>query len=216
MLAGAFDYKYMSDNKKWFKTWTSILTDHSHINMSCQQVGQWTRLCAHLASSGERGKLKITSHATHFFLDMETTWENIKSTLNTLPNVHIIDMNSANGEFIVTLKNWYKYQIDSTVAERVSRLRSKRRREETSKSTSTSTPSASRSASLGAPPPLAENGGKNQEVDAEELEQQEANKAWRQNTNKSLTASGPKVATPEEVSEILSKWRMSNPRGGKH
>ena len=36
----------------------------------------------------------------------------------------------SNGKIIVTLKNWHKYQLDSTGSERAKTLRSKRRREE--------------------------------------------------------------------------------------
>jgi hypothetical protein len=138
----------MSDNKKWFKTWTSILTDHAHANMTCEMVGRWTRLMAHVASSGERGKLKINAQAKRFFFDLETTWEEVRNVLKALPNVQISDLNNDYGEFIVTLKNWHKYQVDSTVGERVRRLRSKKRGEE--KLTSKSTSSSARPATLSA------------------------------------------------------------------
>ena len=59
-----------------------------------------------------------------------------------LPNVHLTEHFPANDGFTVTLLNWYKYQVDSTVSERVSRLRRKRRGEETLTTKATSTPSA--------------------------------------------------------------------------
>lgn len=201
----------MSDNKKWFKAWATILTDPTHSNLTLQQVGRWTRLMAYVVSGGERGKLKVIGPAKGFLLalDFESMAE-ARTVLKVLPNVQIQyplnDTLDDYGSFIVIIKNWFKYQVDTTAYERVKRSRYKKRGEEKRSITSPSTPSASRLSADAAP--LAENGG----MDVEELEQREANRVWKPSTNESSEKS--KAATPEEVKEIMEKWRQANPRGG--
>lgn len=46
-------------------------------------------------------------------------------SLKALPNVQITPPLDGHGGFIVTMKNWYKYQVDSTHAERKKRARSR-------------------------------------------------------------------------------------------
>jgi hypothetical protein len=110
------------------------------------------------------GKLKVVAPAkTLMFWFEVVTMDELKNALKVLPNVHLTDGLDAYGSFIVTMINWRKYQIDSTIADRVTRLRRKRRGEEmlTSKSTSTSPPAA-RAATLQATRRLA---GERQEAE---------------------------------------------------
>jgi hypothetical protein len=125
----------VSDQKKWFKVWSTILIDNAHTNLSLEDVGRWVRLGAMMVSVGEAGKLKITPPAKALLTAMEvTTIHAAKCAILRLPNVHISDTGeeskSDNVSFTVTFKNWHKYQVDSTVYERVKRLRIKRRGEE--------------------------------------------------------------------------------------
>jgi hypothetical protein len=143
----------MSDNKKWFKVWATILVDPSLSSLSLSDVGRWVRLGAYMVSCGERGKLTITPPSPVFLLAMEVeSFADAKLALKRLPNVSIQEVNNDNGCFIVIIKNWFKYQVDSTAYERVKRSRYKRRGEEKRSltSTSTSTPTLRDAPPLGA------------------------------------------------------------------
>ena len=125
----------MADLKRWFKVWTSILDDPSHANLSLDDVGRWTRLGAMTALVGEAGKLTVEAPARRLLQVLEVTdLPTVIEAVNRLPNVHAEMSKSVYGENIVTClitwKNWRKYQVDSTVAQRVSALRCKRRGEE--------------------------------------------------------------------------------------
>lgn len=121
----------MSDQKKWFKVWGSILIDPHHANMSLEDVGRWTRLGAYMVTSGDRGKMKVTDTAKTFMFAMGvSTLEEAKDAIKRLPNVLIKTTNNDNGSFTVIIKNWFKYQVDSTAYDRVKRSRYKRRGEE--------------------------------------------------------------------------------------
>lgn len=173
-----------------------------------------------MVSQGNNGRLQIIPPAKHLCLLMECgDFEALLCVIKVLPNVQIDPPQNDNGVITVSFTKWFKYQMDSTGYERVKRSRYKRREEKIrSKSTSFLTsPAAARDALASAARPLAEhqeNGGKNQE-DLEALEQREANKAWLQNTKKSLNESEPSPATPDEVKEIMDRFRRENPRG-KH
>lgn len=125
----------MADQKKWFKVWGSILVDPDHSNLSLEDVGRWTRLGAYMVTCGERGKMTIIPPAKTFLLAMSTnTIEEAVNAIKRLPNVQIRPMLRRgvddNGSFIVIIKNWFKYQVDSTAYDRVKRSRYKKRGEE--------------------------------------------------------------------------------------
>ncbi len=211
----------MSDNKKWFKVWGSILVDPAMAGLTLADMGRWVRLGAYISTVGNRGKLTIVPPAQSFLLAMEVeSLADAKMALKRLPNVTIFTYGDTlkqkdssgqirstqtvclddNGSFIVIMRNWFKYQVDSTAYERVKRSRYKKRGEEKLTSKSTSTPSATRAPCAGAP------GGATRETpgdDAETLEQQEANLAWRQNTKEQLPES--ERMTPEEMAAIRIK-----------
>lgn len=121
----------MADTKKWFKVWASIIGDPDHSNLSLEDVGRWTRLGALIVSVGEAGRIIITPPARIFLAAMDcVNLESAKVAITRLPNVQIEEGKSDNGSFIVIMKNWFKYQVDSTSYERLKRSRCKRRGEE--------------------------------------------------------------------------------------
>lgn len=149
----------MSDNKKWFKVWASILLDPHHCNLSLENVGRWTRLGALMVSQGNNGRLQIIapSKALCFLMGCDS-FEALLSALKALPNVQIDPPQNDNGAFTVSFSKWFKYQMDSTGYERVKRSRYKRR-EEKIRNTSTSyqtSPPLRGAASRATPRPLAE------------------------------------------------------------
>lgn len=122
----------MSDQKKWAKVWGSILVDPDHTSLSLEDVGRWTRLLAYVSTCGENGKLTIKSPAKNFLVLMGvTTIKEAMDVIKVLPNVYFTPLENGklddNDGFTVSFKNWHKYQVDSTVYERVKRLRRKKR-----------------------------------------------------------------------------------------
>lgn len=99
--------------------------------MSLENVGRWTRLGAMMVSVGDCGRLEIIPPAKSFLVAMNCAdLVSAKVALNALPSVHIEEGKSDNDSFTVIMENWSKYQNDSSVYERVKRLRCKRRGEE--------------------------------------------------------------------------------------
>jgi hypothetical protein len=122
----------VADQKKWFKVWATVLIDDSFVNLRMEDIGRWTILGALMCQYGTNGKLLIKPPSklilNLFHVD---TISDLQMVLKVLPNVHFDPPINDNGDFVVTIKNWRKYQVDSTVAQRVSSLRRKKRQEET-------------------------------------------------------------------------------------
>jgi hypothetical protein len=51
----------MADNKRWFKVWTSILSDPDFDDLPNDIIGIWTKLGALVAKHGEKGKIIVTN-----------------------------------------------------------------------------------------------------------------------------------------------------------
>lgn len=121
----------MADLKRWFKVWTSILEDPEHSGLSLDDVGRWTRLGAMTALVGQNGRLTLREPAKRLCQALEVTdMGALKTAIGRLPNVHVEEGKNSPRTFCVTWKNWLKYQRDSTAADRMRALRSKRRGEE--------------------------------------------------------------------------------------
>lgn len=141
----------MADQKKWFKVWGSILVDPTMSGLTLSDMGRWVRLGAYISTSGKNGKLVVTYPSPMFLLAMEVeSLADAKMALRRLPNVTVIDwpittqshgesgqfqrskvtVENDNDGFTVIMRNWFKYQVDSTSYERVKRSRRKKRGEE--------------------------------------------------------------------------------------
>ncbi len=109
----------------------SILTDPHFINLNPKQVGRWTRLGALICQQGTDGKLVIRPPSLMYqeWFDVES-FADLIICIRELPNVQITPLENDNGECIVIMLNWRKYQMDSTGYERLKRLRYKRRERE--------------------------------------------------------------------------------------
>ena len=120
----------MNDNRKWWKTWNSILQDPKFQNVRLEDIGFWTLLMSLVCEQGERGKLTIIPPASITVALLRCgNVENMKTMLKRLPNVTIDPLKSDNGDFIVTVSKWFTYQVDPTASDRVKRSRYKRREE---------------------------------------------------------------------------------------
>ena len=120
----------MSDQKRWWKMWCSILTDDAILALPPADRWRWVALGTYIKEHGERGVLTTRSENPALAMIFDVPKTEVIDVLHRLPSVSLEEGKSANGTITVTFHNWYKYQEDSTVAERVKRLRSKRRGEE--------------------------------------------------------------------------------------
>jgi len=121
----------MADQKRWFKVWTSIVSDDDFdptIPGVLEGVGRFALLGAYTALHGNRGVVEI-AHGTLFRLMKVENLVDLRSNC-TLKNVHFEEGKSVYGKITVTWDKWVKYQEDSTQAERQKASRIKRRGEE--------------------------------------------------------------------------------------
>lgn len=120
----------MSDNRKWWKAWNSILRDSKFQNIRLEDIGFWTLLMSLVCEEGNRGNLTVIPPALVTVALLRCgTLENMKLMLNRLPNVTITPLNNDNGDFTLTISKWFTYQVDPTASVRVKRSRYKRREE---------------------------------------------------------------------------------------
>ena len=135
----------MSDQKKWFKVWASILNDPKFQSIRLDDMARWMLLGAMICQQGENGKLTIIMPANWIFpLFRVTSIEDLKVCILRLPHVQIQGPINDKGDFIVLMQNWYKYQVDTTHTDRQKRARYKKRGEEKRSLTSTSTSTSPR------------------------------------------------------------------------
>ena len=111
----------MADNKRWFKVWNSILTDPSFLITPLDNIGRWVLLGALISLHGKNGQLEIEEASFRQILRIE----NDNSYDNKLPPKNIILRRGENdnGKIIVIMKNWHKYQKDSTGYKRLKEYR---------------------------------------------------------------------------------------------
>ena len=121
----------MADQKKWFKVWTSILSDDD-FDCSTQEgrdrLARFVWLGAYSALHGNSGKTDIDKD----FLLSRLGITDLSRLSVTLACKHVSFEEGKNhhGKTSVTVAKWVKYQQDSTQAERQRASRSKRRGEE--------------------------------------------------------------------------------------
>jgi hypothetical protein len=120
----------MSDNRKWWKTWNTVLHDAKFQNIRLEDIGFWTLLMCLVNEQGERGNLTILPPASITVSLLRCSdVEDLKMRAIRLPNVTITPPKSDNGEFTLTVSKWFTYQVDPTASDRVKRSRYKRREE---------------------------------------------------------------------------------------
>jgi hypothetical protein len=143
-----------SDQKRWFKVWTSLLVDMDHLPHDA--IGRWVRLGCRIALVGTDGTCRFEGwdHLARFLgVPADVPPDDVRGAVDrlvdNLPNIHVYEDDTRNdtqndkvhggryGTFpvtvCVTMDNWRKYQEDSTVAARMKKLRAlraKKRREE--------------------------------------------------------------------------------------
>jgi len=111
----------VADLKRWFKVWTSILSDLHFQTISMEDRGRWMTLGALIAQGGNNGKLVVPNGGVALGRFLGCEGADLGRILGRLP--HINTRENDNGELCVTMKNWRKYQRDSTGYERLRKHR---------------------------------------------------------------------------------------------
>lgn len=123
----------MSDQMRWFKLWYSALSDDRLLQLDPALRWAWAVMGAHTKLHGTHGKVSIMDKNPVLAAQMGVSPLRLRVTIEALPHVKTGPLDRY-GSFTVTWSNWSKFQEDSTVAERMRALRSKRRGEESSTS----------------------------------------------------------------------------------
>jgi hypothetical protein len=109
----------VADNKRWFKVWTTLLVDMIADDIPLEDIGRFTVLGCLLAKKGKKGKIKLTKSTKKTFLKCEKLPEKF------MKNFNVKSDETDNDKTIVSLKNWNKYQKDSTGYKRLKEWRKK-------------------------------------------------------------------------------------------
>lgn len=107
----------MADNMRWFKVWTTLLTDYISKDISLEDIGRFTLLGCLTAQKGTEGTVIVTDAAKKAYLkcDMMSKKLSLDFDLNTVQR--------GDGTIIVTFRGWKKYQKDSSGYLRMRRWR---------------------------------------------------------------------------------------------
>lgn len=120
----------MADQKDWAKIWFATLSDEDILALSPADRWAWIALIVYTKKHGTNGTVMIRPQSDFLAVAMGIPTSEILNTIARLPHVFLGDAKSEHGTLPCSFINWYKYQIDSTHAERQKRARSKRREEE--------------------------------------------------------------------------------------
>jgi hypothetical protein len=120
----------MADQGRWFKLWCTAPADDSIQELPPALRWAWVAFGCYTKAHGTHGRVQVSPTNAVLAAEMGVPTLALIDTINVLPHVRVEEGTSDNGTRTVTWQNWSKYQEDSTVYERVKRLRSKRRRDE--------------------------------------------------------------------------------------
>ena len=114
----------MADNGVWFKLWLVALTDPDLNDLSLEDFARWCRFGVFLKSHGNMGviRLKEPCNTLQMWLRVDS-FSAVISVLRRFPNCDVEVTQAATVTATVTMRNWRKYQVDSSA------LRTKRWRQ---------------------------------------------------------------------------------------
>ena len=120
----------MGDQQRWFKLWTSALSDPDLCALPPNLRWAWAALGAYTKTHGTRGVLVTRLDNPALAAAIGVTPEAVFGVLNVLPNITVEECKNGNGKCNVTWANWQKYQVDSSTSRTAEWRRAKRRGEE--------------------------------------------------------------------------------------
>ena len=119
----------MADQKRWFKVWTSIISDDDFDpSRPCGLVslGRFSILGAYTALHGRGGIVNIMPD-TLFRITQAQSLDELRSDL-ALKNVTFEESKNCNGKITVTWYHWHAFQVEESSTSRVRRWREKNRK----------------------------------------------------------------------------------------
>ncbi len=132
----------MADQGRWFKLWYEALSDPDLANLSIADFGRWAKFGVYVKAHGTDGSIRLVPPCRVLLVHLELmSFKDLIACISSFPNVEISrDDHVRNGDDVTItakIRNWRKYQIDSS-AERQRRYRhrqafgvtTKKRREE--------------------------------------------------------------------------------------
>jgi len=120
----------MSDQGRWFKLWDSATSDSLIQELPPAMRWAWAAFGVHTKVHGDHGTITIRKSDAVLAAKMGVPLNDLFGVIKVLPNMVFEEQKNRYDELTVTWKNWRKFQVDSTVADRMKTLRSKKRREE--------------------------------------------------------------------------------------
>ena len=120
----------MADQQEWAKLWFAALSDEEVLSLPPAKRWAWAAMIAYTKKHGTNGTVMIRPDSDFLAVALGVPKEHVLNTISGLPNLQIGDAKSEHGLIACSFTNWYKYQVDSTHAERQKRARYKRREEE--------------------------------------------------------------------------------------
>lgn len=189
----------MADKIPWCKFWHSCLSDPDLEELELHNWARWARLIIFLRGHGDNGKMRLIHPALALQHTLRVqSYEELIAVIKLFRNVTLATLlqeplqkplHEPLQSYFITVRNWYKYQGDDS-KERVRKYRVTRtvtkdvRCNALEKSrldlTSTSTTSpATQSRALRRAPATQNGKDKGEEMNMEDLEIAEANKAWK-------------------------------------
>ena len=118
----------MADQGRWFKLWTSVMSDPSLGNLGLDDFARWCLFGVFLKEHGTSGELTVQSAGLALMrLFQLDAFEDAIKVLQKFPNCTVTPVTNAIVTYNVRWDNWQKYQGDNS-SERT-RLWRKRQRE---------------------------------------------------------------------------------------
>ena len=101
----------MADQLRWWKLWTTALDDPDLANLSMEDCWRWAVLGALLRAHGEGGAATWRRPGHALAKAWRTTWRRLPEIARRLPGV---DVKADDETITVSMRNWHKYQEDSS------------------------------------------------------------------------------------------------------
>jgi hypothetical protein len=106
----------MADQGRWFKLWTSTISDPDLRNLPLADFARWCRFGVFLKLHGSDGQITLRSPGIALQELFEVhTFEDAITVLHTFPNCTVLPVTESSVTYSVTWRNWHKYQDDNSL-----------------------------------------------------------------------------------------------------
>ena len=107
-----------SPSRRWVKIWHENLTDPDFQNLTLEQQARYYNLLVYISAHGEGGRIVFPLPNRYLLILLQCHDEcHAWNCISALQSVGVVAEKS-HAQISVTIKNWSKYQIDSTACDR--------------------------------------------------------------------------------------------------